>query len=68
MLILSGTATLPGGGFDFTSAVFTLTAQGNNVTTFSALTIGTVPVPVSAALFGMGLLGLGLARARGKAA
>lgn len=69
-LILNGTGTLVGGGFDLTSAIFTLTAQGNNVTTFSASTIGTVPVPepVSAALFGMGLLGLGLVRARRKAA
>lgn len=51
-------------GFDNTTGQFILTAQGNNITSFSATTLGTaaVPEPMSLALLGGSLAMVGLIR------
>ncbi len=67
-LIIGGSGTLNYAGFDPTPGIFTLTTQGGNITTFSASTVaGTVtstPEPISMAMLGSGLLGLGMLRRR----
>jgi hypothetical protein len=55
-LLLTGSGTVSAGGFDDTTMVWTI--SGNNFTFAAA----TVPEPSVIALFGLGLLGLGLAR------
>jgi hypothetical protein len=52
-------------GFDNTAGVFSLTAQGNNITSFSATTLAAaqaVPEPASMALLGGSLAAIGLIR------
>jgi hypothetical protein len=55
-LLLTGSGTVTADGFDDTTMVWTI--SGNNFTFAAA----TVPEPSVIALFGLGLLGLGLAR------
>jgi hypothetical protein len=59
---LSGTGTLSStvAGYESAPTAFSMTTQGSGLVTFSA----TVPAPGVAALLGVGLLGLGLARRR----
>ena len=50
-------------GFDQTAGVFSLTSQGNSITSFSATTLATaVPEPMSLALLGGSLAAVGLLR------
>lgn len=58
---LRATGTINYTGLDSTAGTFFLTAQGDNVTSFSATTLATVvPEPVSVALLGASLAVVGL--------
>ena len=60
---LSATGTINETGYDPTAGVFSLTAQGNNITSFSATTLATaIPEPASMALLGGSLAAVGLIR------
>lgn len=62
-LTFTAAGTINYSGFDATAGQFILTAQGNNIVSFSATTLSTaVPEPMSLALLGGSLAAVGLIR------
>ncbi len=64
-LVLTASGTIKYAGFDNTAGIFTLTAQGNAITSFSATTLASavsVPEPASLAILGGSMAALGLLR------
>lgn len=64
-IVLTATGVIRYAGFDATNGVFSLTAQGNRITSFSATTLAaasSVPEPASLAILGGSLAVLGLVR------